>query len=391
MENPVASRPRIVVATPLYPPEVGGPATYARALADELPKRGIDVTLVKFSEVRTMPKIFRHLAYAWKVFRAAKGAALVFALDPVSVGLPAVFGAKLRLVPFVVKVVGDYAWEQGVQRSGLTQTLDEYLEMITMTLPQRVRWHRYIEESVVHAAALILVPSAYLSRVVMAWGADPRRIRVVYNAFDPPDTSGSESAAEKHSGLEGPTIISAGRLVPWKGFAELIGVLPEIIAKFPSVRLAIAGDGPERAKIEAAITEHHLEKHVTLLGAIPRRQLLDQIRTAECFVLNTRYEGLSHQLLEVMAIGTPIVTTRTGGNPELIEDGKDGKLVAPGASRELADAILWVLRHPKDARAMAEHAKERSGSFTLPRMIDGTLNALAEAAPALKQENLRRV
>src|SRR3989344_866162 len=105
---------RIVVATPLYPPESGGPATYAKALEEELPKLGIEVSVVKYSDVRK--RFFRHLRYFLRVFRAAHGADIVYALDAVSVGFPAMLAAKLRRKPFVVKVVGDFAWEQGSQR-----------------------------------------------------------------------------------------------------------------------------------------------------------------------------------------------------------------------------------------------------------------------------------
>src|SRR4051812_7117496 len=104
---------RLLIATPLYPPELGGPATYAKALEDGLPAHGNQVTLVKFGTVRHLGKGVRHLAFFWHIFTALKHADMVLALDPVSVGLPALLAARLRRKPFLVKVVGDYAWEQG--------------------------------------------------------------------------------------------------------------------------------------------------------------------------------------------------------------------------------------------------------------------------------------
>src|SRR3990167_7909869 len=104
---------RIVIATPLYPPEIGGPATYAKLLFEGLPEKGIEVELVKFSDVRHLPKIIRHIAYFLRVLKAARNANVVLALDPVSVGLPAMKAAQKARKPFVVKIVGDYAWEQG--------------------------------------------------------------------------------------------------------------------------------------------------------------------------------------------------------------------------------------------------------------------------------------
>src|SRR5882757_11201743 len=104
---------KILLATPLYPPDSGGPSTYAKMLADELPKRGIEVTLLKFSEVRHLPPGVRHIAYFLKCISRARGVDAVYALDPVSVGVPASFAAKVLGKKFILRVPGDYAWEQG--------------------------------------------------------------------------------------------------------------------------------------------------------------------------------------------------------------------------------------------------------------------------------------
>src|SRR3989338_1641940 len=122
---------KLVIATPLYPPEIGGPATYSRLLEEGLPMKGIEVELVKFSEVRHLQKLIRHYVYYRRVLKAARGADAVLALDPVSVGLPAMWAAKRAKKPFVVKIVGDYAWEQGRQRFGVEAELDDFVQTET--------------------------------------------------------------------------------------------------------------------------------------------------------------------------------------------------------------------------------------------------------------------
>ena len=115
---------KLVIATPLYPPEPGGPATYARTLEEELPKRAgekWEVEVVKFADVRALPKLRRHLAYARLVYSAARRADAVLALDPVSVGLPTMLACLFAWKPYFLKVGGDYAWEQGTQRFGVTE------------------------------------------------------------------------------------------------------------------------------------------------------------------------------------------------------------------------------------------------------------------------------
>src|SRR3990167_6273753 len=129
---------KLLIATPLYPPEIGGPATYAKLLLEGLPKKGIEVDLVKFSDVRHLPKIIRHFVYYRRVLKAARSADVVLALDPVSVGLPAMKAAKKADKPFVVKIVGDYAWEQGQQRFGITQNLDEFVKTKNVSLQVHV-------------------------------------------------------------------------------------------------------------------------------------------------------------------------------------------------------------------------------------------------------------
>src|SRR3989344_6965870 len=100
---------KVLIATPLYPPEIGGPATYASVLEKELPKRGIEVEVLAFREVRSLPKIVRHGAYFLRCIAKGRDCDIIFAQDPVSVGLPALLASKFMRKRFIVKIVGDYA------------------------------------------------------------------------------------------------------------------------------------------------------------------------------------------------------------------------------------------------------------------------------------------
>lgn len=104
---------KLVIATPLYPPQGGGPATYSALLEKKLPFKEMPV-VVKFSEVQHLPKLVRHIMYFRRVYKTLKEADVLLVLDPVSTGLPASVAARMLKKPYVVKVVGDYAWEQGV-------------------------------------------------------------------------------------------------------------------------------------------------------------------------------------------------------------------------------------------------------------------------------------
>ncbi len=173
---------KLLVATGLYPPETGGPATYAKMIEDQLPLKGIDVSVLPFRDVRRWPKIIRHVIYFWNVWKAAKTADIVYALDPISVGLPAVLAAKLRGKKFILRLGGDYAWEQGRQRFGLTDTLDDYsLAPEAAMFPVRVLAR--LQTFVAKQAYVVIAPSEYLKSIIVSWGISVDHVRVIYSSL----------------------------------------------------------------------------------------------------------------------------------------------------------------------------------------------------------------
>ncbi len=330
---------RLVLATPLYPPEIGGPATYAKALFEGLPARGIEVTLVKFSDVRRLPKLARHVAYFFRVRRALESADTVLALDPVSVGLPACLAAWSLRKPLVVKIVGDYAWEQGRQRFGVAQDLDTFIE--TKHVPFPVWFLRKVQTGVAQYAQSIIVPSAYLKRIVAAWGVPAEKISVIHNGIELPEALPSIPRPE------GFLVVSSGRRVPWKNF-----------------------DGIERAVAKEPAW------HLHIASGVSRAEALASVKAASVYVLNSTYEGLPHALIEAMMLGTPVVATKAGGNTELVEDGVTGLLVPVGDDEALHVALKKIAEDPEGAKARAGEARARMHAFTVPEMLDTTATFL---------------
>lgn len=355
---------KILVATGLFPPDIGGPATYAKILSEELPGRGFEVKILSFGEVRHLPKIIRHLAYGFKVWRALPGVDLVYALDPVSVGLPTYLACRLRRRSYWLRIAGDYAWEQGSQRFGVSDLLDEFSLRHDYSWPVRIL--KRIQTRVAKGAAQIITPSHYLKKIVANWGIGPAKIEVIYNAFE--NTIKPISGTLKPMS-SAPSLISVGRLVPWKGFATLIAIMPRLLIKWPSLRLLIAGDGPEQDNLREQIKRLNLRANVKLLGRLNQTDLFTQISKANVFVLNTAYEGFSHQLLEVMALGVPIVTTNIGGNPELIKDRETGLLVPYDDEKALNAAIERLLADSVLSHKIARAAQTVVADFTKERMV----------------------
>lgn len=365
---------RLLISTPLYPPEAGGPASYSYALLQGLPSRGIEIVLVPFSRVGHLPKGVKHIVYAYHLVRAGFSCHAVLALDPVSVGLPAWCASFILRKPFFVKIVGDYAWEQGRQRHRMWLSLDEFVQ--TKQVPFPTHLLRGVQTFVAKRAKQIIVPSEYLKGVVETWGLSSERIHVIHNAV-PLKTPGILSP--EVAATSSPRIVTAGRLVPWKGINGLITALVSVREVLPSATLIIVGDGPERRGLEKYAKARLPEDAVVFTGVQEPEVAFATYASADVFVLNSTYEGLSHVLIEAMSLARPIVATRAGGNSELIEHEKTGLLVSVGDSDKLAELILDVCQDTKKAQALGEAAQERSKDFSQEKMLDATAEFLSKA------------
>ncbi len=365
---------RILIATGVYPPDIGGPATYSKLLFDELPKHGFEVDVLSFGEVRHIPKIIRHLFYFLKLLRVGRSFNIIYAQDPVSVGLPVCLASKILCKKFILKIVGDYAWEQQQQRKNVDFVTPEEFQGKRFDFITEIR--RKIERGVAKRASKIVVPSEYLKKIVLMWGISENKIEVIYNAFEILDNSSVGYPMSHRLGDSDYNIISVGRLVPWKGFDTLIEIMPKILKEIPKAKLTIIGSGPQKKNYELRIKNYELTNSVFLVGQIPHKEVLEYLKSSDLFVLNTGYEGLSHQLLEAMALGVPIITTNVGGNPELIESSENGFLVEYNNRYQIEKAILDLYRD-KDLRdRFIQNAKEKAKEFNKERMIKKIINIL---------------
>lgn len=355
---------KLVLATPLYPPEIGGPATYAKLLEEGLPGRDIEIETVKFGEVRHLPKFVRHIAYARRVYMALRDADMALALDPVSVGLPTCIAAWLAKKPFVVKIVGDYAWEQGRQRFGITANLDDFVKM--KKVPLAVWLLRRVQTGVARHAARVIVPSRYLKVIIEGWGVPSGKIVIVYNAVKIDETGDVPEAVAR---LPRPLVVTAGRLIPWKHVDGVIDAVEETNAS-----LAVIGDGPLRSALEARALD--LGQRVAFTGVLAHKDLLAVVGSADVFVLNSSYEGLSHLLIEALLLGVPIVATRVGGNPEIVVSGETGALVSVGDTPALTEAIQQVIGDAGWRAHLVSHVDEVHKRFSVDMLLTTTAHVL---------------
>ena len=193
---------------------------------------------------------------------------------------------------------------------------------------------------------------------------------MIYSVAENIPFQGRKVDLRKMLQFEGKIVASAGRLVQWKGFEALIDITPRLVRKYPSFKLLIAGDGPLMKKLNKMVHNRKLDDYVAITGRLDSDVLFKYIRVADVFVLNTDYEGLSHQLLEVMSIGTPIITTNVGGNPELIDNNKNGILVCFNNKNELYNSIISVLDDQNLSDKLVRNAKTKIKKFNTENMTE---------------------
>lgn len=176
-----------------------------------------------------------------------------------------------------------------------------------------------------------------------------------------------------------PVVGNVAALVPHKGQRHLVEAARIVVRQVPDARFVILGEGELREPLERLVHDYHLEKHVLLPGF--RTDVLGCIKGFDVFVLSSVTEGLGTSLLDAMACARPIVATRAGGIPEVVEHRVNGLLVEPRQAEALAAAIVELLNDAALRRQMGEAGFIRaSRRFTLERMIAGTAAVYSRVA-----------
>ncbi len=351
-----AKKIKILIATGIYPPSIGGPASYSKLLMEKLPEKGFDVSLITFDSVRKYGKGLSHLLFFLMVILKGFRCDIVYVQDPVSVGLPVFFATKIIRRKYILKVVGDFAWEQGVSRFGVKDSLDDFVKTKQNNI--YVRFLQKIEKIVANNAKEIIVPSKYLKGIVQSWGVSGEKITVIYNAFKKPEFEKEKSNKKDF------VIVSVGRLVPWKGFDKLIDVVNSLSSEIKNIKLNIIGSGPLYNDLKK-----REDDNIKVLGVMSQLELYKEISNSDLFVLNTGYEGFSHQLLEVMSIGVPIITTKVGGNTELISNNQSGILVEYNNVTEIRDSILKIYSDKDFADKISKEGLRVVSQFSEEKML----------------------
>ncbi len=381
----------IFIITGIFPPDIGGPASYVPFIAKAFTERGHQVSVLTLSEShvphngyypfrvirirRSLPKLWRFARTVVHIIQHGKNADVLFVHG---LALEASVANVYLRKPLVHKVVGDLVWER-CRTLGLTDDGIELFQNKQYRL--RIEFLKRLRSFWITKSHAIIAPSMYLKNIIHGWGAAETKIKVIYNAVQLERVAHSEMPdVFQRIGADSPKIVSVGRLVSWKGFEELITILP----RMQKAHLIIIGEGPERPGLEALIHKHNVQQRVHLTGRLSRDSVFACLQHADVFVLNSQYEGLPHIVLEAFTARAPVIATDAGGTGELVQNGYNGLLIAPSNPVLLERSIQRLLEDQQFKQQLIHNGFETLKTFDGQRLVCQTEDVLLQTAFAGK-------
>lgn len=351
MSNAPVIQRRIGLVGPVPPPH-GGMANQLQQLRRLLTAEGIAVTLVPVNppyhpawvgRLRGLRAAARLWPYLCSLYRVAGRVDLlhVFANSGWSWHLfaaPAIWVARLRGTPVIVNYRGGEAAE----------FLDAASRWVLPTLRR---------------ADLLVVPSGFLAEVFGRWGVGSD---IVPNIIDLERFAHGVAVAERD--LSAPHLVVTRNLESIYDVATALRAFGRIRQRLPHARLTVAGEGPERGALEALAAELGIATAVNFAGRLSNDAVADLYRVADLMLNASRVDNMPISLLESLACSVPVVSTRAGGIPHIVDDGVTALLVDVGDDAAMAAAALRLLGDADAYRRMAQAGREAVGRYAWPQV-----------------------
>jgi glycosyltransferase involved in cell wall biosynthesis len=269
-------------------------------------------------------------------------------------------GATMARKPYVVKLTADPAFERSRRRGLVEGDVDEFQRGARGATVALLRLARDVE---LRHAAHVFTPSTYLRELALAWGVGPDSVSVLPNPAPAVPVLPDRDELRRAFGMNGATLAFAGRLTAQKSLGRAL----EAVAGADDVDLVVAGEGPDREPLERQAATLGIAGRVRFLGAQPRERIVELFRAADATILSSSWENFPHSVVEALAVGTPVLAMEVGGVAEVVRDGVNGLLVAPGDTAALGEAVRRyfdddALREQLRASAadsVSEYAPER--------------------------------
>ena len=214
-----------------------------------------------------------------------------------------------------------------------------------------------------------------IKEVLVNDGIPDQRIFVVHSGIDPQrfmQATGDHLLSEFNIKEKQKVVINVAHLAEHKGQKYLVRAIPRVLAKLPDTRFFIIGKGELMEKLKKTASGLGLKKELIFTGF--RDDVAGFYQIADLYVMSSVQEGLGTAVLDALALAKPVVATRAGGLPEIIHDGKTGRLVAPADPEALADGIVEMLTRAQAAKAMANEGQSMvQNTFSIDAMVKNNI------------------
>ena len=371
---------KVCFISPEYLPLSGGTGAYVYYLSNELMKHGYSIYIVtgydQAKDVRLKEQlsvfflktprtpIVKSFLFAGSSFRKLNSIRNSVRVDIAHANLPLVpsFAVPVNFGKTLVSTVHS-TWKgeaEAIRGEPYNRLNPNEKFMISFN------WFlRIFEEKMLERSQKIIAVSDFTRRELLQYyKVKEDKIRVIHNGVDVNkfQPSGNKRKAKEELGFnpDDTAILSVGRLYARKGLFTLIESMPQVVRRFPRAKFIISGKGQsnEMKKLVAHAQKLGVRGSIVFTGYFPDKKLPRLYQAADIFAFSTFYEHHPFAVLEALSTGLPVVTTKVGGIPETIEDGKNGFLCQPFNAREFSDRILYFLEHPAEASEMAQQARK---------------------------------
>jgi len=380
------NKKRILILTGVFLREVGGPPTLLKELNKDLIKNGYKITVLTFGNKKEIknysypvfavsekwPSFLKSFFYLIKGLILGFKADIIYNQDLYTPGFTGLIIKKILKKKLVTRFVGDSAWEIALNRK---ETIDDIMDFQINKYSRFIERRKKARKVILENSDKVIVVSNFLKDLAVKIGISEEKIKVIYNSVDFLSFENDlKIDLRKELKINGKVILTNARLTPWKGVDMLIKIMSELIRKHNNIKLIIISEGPERENLEKLAVDLDVEENVFFAGRVSRDLVVEYLKIADVFVLNTNYEGMSFSLLEAMKIGTPIITTKVGGNIETVKDKETGLLVDYNNKEQWIEAINFIINNPDFGKKLVQQAKNDLKRFNWNNLVKETIN-----------------
>ena len=309
---------RILIATGIFPPDIGGPALYSQKLAEEFSRKGIAVKVVTYGKAcppaglagvsRWWPIGLRQLIYFLKVLARAKNSDAILAFDSLGAGLPAVLAGKILRKKVVIRLGGDFLWEKFVESGSGKVTIAEFYQKQSH---QNFLLTRFLIVFTLRQASLVAFTTEFQKNLFLShYGLNPNKISVISNVFE---KGGGKPPVY---GNNPKIILWAGRFLKLKNLDFLLKVFKRLLAYDQNLILELVGEGPELRNLQLITNNLKLRDNVKFIGNLSEAALKERINNSYFCILPSLSEVSPNFALHCLGLNKPIILTEETGLKE---------------------------------------------------------------------------